>query len=287
MTETLPLGDDQIKSVSKGTVSRPRIGRSDLRSPRGATSVRGRARSRDGKGWIDEQHRRDKLAPVREAWERRASRLNRELPDADAGEVDQLKRRRAYAVARVARLTCDIAPRLDACGVESLPIACACGMVGAKKTCRQWWLCFDCRAKRAPMLGRDIRKGLDAALTAELQSWGAAGGRGMRPQIVLLTLTQRHSGDVVADQAALADGWRKLYKRMHEDHGAFPYVGVWEVTKGSDGLGHLHMHVAVVWRYRDWSRVREQWLRACPTSQYLTMIAKRKDGKASSPSSVS
>jgi len=90
----------------------------------------------------------------------------------------------------------------------------------------------------------------------------------------------------VADQGALADGWRKLYKRMHDDYGSFPYVGVWEVTRGRDGLGHVHMHVAVVWRYRDWSRIREQWLRACPTSQYLTFVAKRKDGKASSPSSV-
>jgi hypothetical protein len=218
--------------------------------------------------------------------------LNREIATVEAesgpwdAQLPRLKSCRAYAVARVARLTCDIAPRLDACGVESLPIACACGLVGAKKTCRQWWLCGSCRAKRAPSLEHDIRKGLDAALSGEVAAWGAAGGLGMRPQLVLLTLTQKHTGDLSADQGALSDGWRKMYKRLHEDHGAFPYVGVWEVTKGTDGLGHVHMHVAVIWRYRDWSRVREQWLRACPTSQYLDIKAKRRDGKASSPGSV-
>jgi len=201
-------------------------------------------------------------------------------------ELDKVLRQRAYAVARVARLTADIAPRLDGCGLESLAIACACGLVGAKKTCRQWWLCGDCRAKRTPTLGHDIRKGLDWALSAAVTEWGAQGGIGVRPQLVLMTLTTLHTGDLVADQTALAEGWRKLYKRMHEDHGACPYVGVWEVTPGKDGLGHVHIHLALVWRYRDWGRIREQWLNACPSSQYLTFVAKRKDGKASSAGSV-
>lgn len=108
----------------------------------------------------------------------------------------------------------------------------------------------------------------------------------MKPQIVLLTLTQKHSGNLTTDQAALAEGWRALYKRMNEDYGKFPYAAVWEVTTGDDGLGHVHMHIAAIWRYRDWSRVRQQWLRACPTSQRITFVAKRRDGKPSSPSST-
>lgn len=287
MTRTLLVDERERNTVSTLTGSRPGEGRSDLRSPRGATSVGTRATPRDGAGWIDESHRRDKLAPVRLGWERRASGLNREIANAEPGaDVEQLKRCRAYAVARVARLTADIAPRLDACGTVSIPIACACGLVGAKRRCRQWWLCGDCRAKRAPSLGADIRKGLDAALSAEVYRWGDGGGRGMRPQIVLMTMTTEHTGDVGADQGAIALGWRKLYKAMHADYGAFPYCGVWEVTRGRDGLGHVHLHVAVIWRYRDWARVREQWIAACPSSQYLTLVAKRKDGKASSPSSV-
>lgn len=203
-----------------------------------------------------------------------------------APELQQLKRRRAYAVARVARLNADIAPRLDWCGTESLPVKCGCGYVGARKTCRQWWLCGACREKRAVTLQADIRRGLDRALSAEVNRWALDGARGMKPQLVLLTLTQKHSGNLTTDQTALANGWRSLYKRMHEEHGRFPYAGVWEVTRGNDGLGHVHLHVAAVWGYRDWSRVREQWLRACPTSARITFVAKRADGKASSPSSV-
>lgn len=294
MTQTLPMGGGVGNTVSQATdenVSGHTTGKlgsgSGLSSPRGATSVRPTRKQ----GWIDEQHRRDRLSPVRARWEHRASELNAAIGAIAserpfAPELVQMKRCRAYAVARVARLTADIAPRLDWCGSEFLPVACACGYVGASKTCRQWWLCSSCREQRAPTLGADIRRGLDRALTAAVTRWGMNGGRGMRPKIVLITLTQKHSGNVSADQQALADGWRKLYKRMHEDYGAFPYAGVWEVTRGKDGLGHVHMHVAAVWTYRDWGRIREQWVRACPSSQYITFVADRRDGKPSTPASV-
>jgi hypothetical protein len=135
-------------------------------------------------------------------------------------------------------------------------------------------------------LSADIRRGLERALSEELQQWGSEGAPGMQPQIILITLTGEHSGNLTTDQTALSDGWRKLYKRMHEEHGAFSYAGVWEVTPGTDGLGHVHLHVAAVWRYRDWGRIREQWLRACPTSQRITFVGRRKDGKDSSAASV-
>ena len=289
VTDTLPPASDDINSCKPANEyirklrhnSRAGHGASALGSPRGATSVRRRLK-------LDENHRRRKLSPVREKWERRATELNAVIARTahDAPEMASLQSRRKYAVARVAKLNGDIAPRLEACGQESLPVVCGCGPVGAKKTCRQWWLCGACRARRSPMLGADIRKGLDAALTEEREAWGRAGGRGMEPQIRLLTLTAAHTGDLVADQASISTGWRKLYKRMHEDYGeSFPYVGVWEVTPGTDGLGHVHLHLAVVWRYRDWWRIREQWERACPTSHYLD-IKERKDKKPSSPSSV-
>ena len=231
-----------------------------------------------------------RLEPVRLRWEARTTALNRDVMALAQGgpspELDALKRRRAYAVARVARLRADIKPRLEGCGVESLPLACACGLVGAKKTCRQWWLCLECRARRAPQLSAGIRKGLQLALERETEKWGRRGGHGQRPQIILLTLTQKHSGDIVADQQAIATGWRALYKRMHERYGSFPYVGVWEATRGRDGLGHVHMHVAVIWGYRCWKQIRKMWGRACPTSLYLDIKRKRKDRKASSPASV-
>lgn len=289
VNDTLPAASGKFKDCKRAHEyirklthnSRTRQGASGLGSPRGATSVRRRLK-------LDENHRRQKLSPVRQKWERKATELNATIERTawDAPEMPALKSRRKYAVARVAKLNGDILPRLDACGQESLPIVCGCGPVGAKKTCRQWWLCGECRARRSPQLGADIRRGLDAALAAEREKWGRDGGRGMEPQIRLLTLTAAHTGDLVADQASIAGGWRKLYKRMHDDYGeSFPYVGVWEVTPGTDGLGHVHLHLAVVWRWRDFWRIREQWETACPTSRYLD-IKKRKDGKASSPSSV-
>lgn len=288
MNQTLPPASDESKPlVSQPTKRQLLASGSELPCPRGATSVRPSKID----GWLHEQHRRDRLQPVRARWEARATGFNRAIGELTVEnpwhpELPQLKARRAYAVARVARLSADLVPRLNWCGTESLPVACGCGFVGAKKTCRQWYLCGSCRARRAPQLEASIRRGLDRALSAEVNRWGAEGAPGMRPQLVLLTLTQRHSGNLSTDQTALAEGWRKLYKRMHEEHGQFPYAGVWEVTKGDDGQGHVHLHIACVWRYRDWKRIRLQWMRACPSSQRVTFVAKRRDRKASSPSSV-
>ena len=289
VTDTLPLAGDKDKSrkLANEYVSKLRYNsgagasRSELGSPRGATSVRASVR-------LDEKHRLARLLPVKERWERRATELNQVIARTayDAPAMVKLVSCRKYAVCRVAKLNSPIGPRVDGCGLESLPVVCGCGPVGAKKTCRQWWLCGPCRARRSPQLGADIRKGLEVALAEETAAWGRNGGRGMAPQIRLITLTAAHTGNLMHDQSVISDGWRKLYKRMHEDYGEkFPYVGVWEVTPGTDGKGHVHMHLAVVWRYRDWGRIREQWERACPTSKYLD-IKERKDKKPSSPSSV-
>lgn len=288
MTETLPEASEENQNrkradeyVRKLRYNSPAPqGRSELGSPRGATSVRRTP-------VIDEEHRRERLTPVREKWERKATGYNATIARTayDDPAMVKLRSRRKYAVDRVARLNSNIGPRLEQCGQESLPVVCGCGPVGAKKTCRQWWLCASCRVRRSPQLGADIRKGLEVALAEETAAWGREGGRGMAPAIRLITLTAAHTGDLVHDHAVIAEGWRKLYKRMNEDDEKFPYVGVWEVTPGTDGLGHVHLHLAVVWRYRDFWRIRAQWETACPSSRYLD-IKERKDKKASSPASV-
>lgn len=105
-------------------------------------------------------------------------------------------------------------------------------------------------------------------------------------KLVLITLTVRHSGDVEADRNALASGWRRFYKAVNKRWGRYPYVGVWEVTAGRDGLGHVHAHVAVVWPFRDWAEVRELWIAACPESERINFVARRRDGRASEPKGV-
>lgn len=125
-------------------------------------------------------------------------------------------------------------------------------------------------------MGARIRAGLENAV--------ANAPRGHR--IVLITLTLAHSGDVECDRRELAEGWRKFYKSLHRrGWGRFPYVGVWEVTPGVDGLGHIHAHIAALWPWRDWSICRSLWLAACPRSERITFVAGRRDGHASTPKS--
>ena len=196
-----------------------------------------------------------------------------------------------YAKSRMVATTKRMVPRLEACGKEEVPVACQCGVRSVKVRCRQRWVCKQCQiafaARREPM----IRDGLERALGHELASWQKAGGRrrSQAPQIVLLTVSHAHTGDIAADLEALSTAWRRFAQECHREWGAAPYVGTWELTPGRctkcEGYadskngrevcrcqypapeGHLHLHVAVVWWYRDWSRVRELWTRACPSSR--------------------
>jgi hypothetical protein len=90
---------------------------------------------------------------------------------------------------------------------------------------------------------------------------------------VLVTLTVRHSGDIAADRKALADGWRRFYKAYNRRFGAFPYVGTYELTAGTDGLGHIHIHIVALWPYRDWSLLSSLWRAGCPESSHINFKA--------------
>jgi len=205
------------------------------------------------------------MAPRRAIWQERAARRGQ-------GELKTV-----YALRRADALGRPYVTRLRQCGRRGLRVKCGCkGWRGVRPfTCRQHLTCKTCQRDRSRRMGARIRAGLESAL-------------GKRPgeMIVLLTLTLRHSGAVDADRKSLADGWRRFYRSLNRTYGKFPYVGVWEVTPGDDGRGHMHMHVAVVWPWRDWSDCRRMWLRACPQSERITFVARRRDGRASDPKSV-
>lgn len=184
-----------------------------------------------------------------------------------------------YARARRAALERPYVARLLKCDRYGLVTKCGCK--GKRDTrwfsCRQHLTCPRCLRSRSRQLQQRVRAGLEAAF--------AASGPGSK--LVLLTLTTRHSGDVAEDRDAIAAGWRALYRKLHKvGWGKFPYVGVWEVTPGHDGKGHVHAHVAVIWPFRDWSVVRRLWLASCPTSERITFVASRRDGRESTPQSV-
>lgn len=138
------------------------------------------------------------------------------------------------------------------CGeVYSHPIA--CGL-------RHW--CQGCSRRYRTTTRKRLARGLGAAHRAARAQWNRAGRpKGMRPDVTLVTLTARHSGDVGEDRAKIYEGWRKLQKRLwHVDGGASaPYVLAWEMTEGGDGLGHVHAHVACVWPWRDLRALDEAW----------------------------
>lgn len=221
---------------------------------------------------VDERWRTLLLEPIRDRWRARA------------GDRDRAGHQRDYAARRAEALGRPVGPRVGKCGTVGAMVACACP--GASRFrpygCRQWFLCARCRKERSPRLGRRIREGLLARFAEEVDAWN--GKRDERPRLVLLTLTVRHSGDLAVDREALASGWRRFYKRMNRWIGVYPYAGVWEVTPSDDG--HLHAHVAVVWPWLKWKDVRALWLESCPESERINMVAKRRDGKASTPSSV-
>jgi len=183
-----------------------------------------------------------------------------------------------YALRRAAALGRPYRSRLAGCGTKGIRVKCGCkGWRGMRPyTCRQHLMCDLCRKSRARRLGMRIRSGLEAALT----------GRDRGDMLVLLTLTIEHSGDIEKDRADLAAGWRKFYLACRRRWGTCPYVGVWEVTPGDDGQGHVHAHVAVVWPWRDWSLCSRLWRESCPRSTRISFVARRRDGRESTPKSV-
>jgi hypothetical protein len=191
---------------------------------------------------------------VKERWQRRA---------ADYFELRDP--RYEYASRRVASLDRDITPKLRGCNRVVFPLACRCpsSRSWGVYTCRQTWLCSVCRKARARKIAGKVEAALEARVIAEQERAraGAFGFGGFRSdiRIVLVTLTVKHSGDVDADRTRILEGWQNVRKRYHDEWGKFPSVLVWEVTPGTDGLGHVHAHVACVWPWRDYGRIGRWW----------------------------
>ncbi len=232
------------------------------------------------RGMVFEGRRREKLAGERARWMARAIQMG------EAGDPV----RRKYAANRAAALGRDLRPAVDQCGKRARDMRCGC--VGPSRpsremrmvefNCRQHLVCDRCSKKRSRRLRARMREGLAFHLEREHAEWKARGcRRGERPQIVLMTLGVRHTGDVQTDRDALSSGWRAFYKALHRRGLAGPYVGVWEATSGRDGLGHVHMHVAIVWPFVDWGLVRELWVASCPESEVIDLKGSkpRRDGR--------
>ncbi len=126
----------------------------------------------------------------------------------------------------------------------------------------RWW-CRRCAYREGRRLRDRLQRSIRAALARERARWRREGSRrGRRPDVALVTLTVRHSGDLARDRERIAQGWRRMRAWLHRRVGAPPYWGVWECAEGSDGRGHVHLHVVTLWPYLPYAEVRAEWERA-------------------------
>lgn len=195
------------------------------------------------------------MTPQRERWKARAA------DPALTGAQN------AYADRRATRLEKPYASRPDSCETVAVPVRCGCPGKRAWRayTCRQHLVCEVCRAKRAKKLRARLRAAVEA-------KEGELAGR---MHAVLVTLTVRHTGDIGQDRRDLVAGWRRFYKSLRRRIGPFPYVGVHEITRGRDGLGHPHAHVIVFWPWFDWRVAHRLWTASCPQSVAIDLVKAR------------
>lgn len=202
---------------------------------------------------VDEPLWSSLMEPVRLRWEARER------------EPELTPSQRAYAGRRARRLAATYASKGATCERGGRAMRCGCGPRVVWYGCRQHLTCERCRRKRSRKTVARIRNALDAMVAR-----APAGHR-----VVMATLTVRHSGDVAADRRALVEGWKRFRKAYRRRWGAFPFIGVHEVTTGRDAKGHMHAHVLCVWPWRDWSYLHALWTAACPQSARINFQALR------------
>lgn len=199
------------------------------------------------------------MMPRRRRWEARSD------------DQDLTGSQRRYAHRRARRMKGTYASKVDGCARAGVVVKCGCpGKRDVRwYSCRQHLVCERCQHKRAKRTGARIRHGLEAAAATAHEHWRTNG----RLMAVMITIGVRHTGDIEADRRTLASGWRRFYKAYHRRFGAFPYVGTHEITTGTDGLGHPHAHIVVLWPYRDWFEMQLLWRAACPQSEHISFRA--------------
>lgn len=169
---------------------------------------------------------------------------------------------------------------LAACRGRWRRIGCGCGSRDVEVGCDQTTLCPWCRRRNWKRWRRRIVRAMGAHLRVSRDRWrryrSRGRGGGAAPGVYLITLTIPHSGDLRRDRAVIGKGWRAISKAA--SYGGYyvrdadgnelrysarkwweSYVLVYEVTPGTDGLGHLHAHVAVVSSWVPYHELRALW----------------------------
>lgn len=154
------------------------------------------------------------------------------------------------------------AAKLRACGATGR--ACTCCGAAVLRYCHARLVCKDCGDRAWKRARRRIAAGLDARHQEALTRWRAAGRvSGQEPRIALVTLTMRHSGDVTADRKLFSKAWHRWRAWYRETYGVnLAYAWTPEYTPGTDGKGHVHLHVVTMLPWVDLDAFRASWTRA-------------------------
>lgn len=172
--------------------------------------------------------------------------------------------------ARAASLT--RAAILSTCRKRWRRVGCGCSVQELPVGCELVALCDWCRARHWRRWRRRITRAMGAHARAARDHWHRAGRRGSAPSIYLVTLTMPHSGDIVRDREVMGRAWRVLSKAASYGQWWGHHALVYEVTRGRDGLGHVHAHVAALSSWIPFAELRAIWARAIPGATQVDVV---------------
>lgn len=233
-----------------------------------------------------ELHRLHRRARHQRRAQRRAGAMSSaayDIGDTDIGEECaqervRLARSAEWAEHRAQAMALPRGELLAVCGTRQRTVACACGRQTVPVGCDQTMLCVRCSRRQWRKWRRRITRAMDSHVRAARAEWGAARrrgeARGQLPGVYLVTLTVPHTGSVEADRKTLATGWRRLTKiaNAHSWWGA--YALTYEVTPGTTGEGHVHLHLAAVSSWIPYEELHAAW-RSLTGARVLDVSAPR------------
>jgi len=99
----------------------------------------------------------------------------------------------------------------------------------------------------------------------------------------MITFTMPHSGDIARDRRVMGEAWRSLTKAAHAGRWWSTYALAWEVTPGTAGDGHVHMHVAVISCWVPYRELRDAWERVMPGANKRSSVDVQAPRRSSKP----
>jgi hypothetical protein len=219
---------------------------------------------------------RNRLEPERKRLEHRSRARKRAAKSTDSPQLRvELMRSHEWAFERARAIAMTPSDRIGTCRKRYRKTKCACGEREILVGCDNPMLCSWCRHRHWRKWRHRITRSMDTHLRAARGAWNR-GRRGMLPGVYLVTLTAPHSGDLVTDRRVMGEAWRALSKVATKRGWWSAYAATWEVTPGSRGEGHLHLHLACIASWIPYQELHEAWRVAMPGARVLNVQAPKR-----------